>query len=142
MIDKYITDVCKILNIKPPIVSYDTSHFQSETMLAQCNSAGTTIFIRCFKTFSPDCAFAIAHELRHIWQIRTDYEWFLSDYQTADKIDTETYNNQFAEIDANAFAAIIMANFFSLTPQWNGLSDNVINAINDRINIIIHELND
>ena len=133
MIKKYITDVCKILDIKPPIVSYDTSHFQSDTMLAQCSSAGTTIFIKNTNSFNPDCAFSIAHELRHIWQVRTDCEKFLFDYQTADKIDTETYNNQFAEIDANAFAAIIMTNFFSLTPQWNGLSDTVILKINSRI---------
>ena len=54
----------------------------------------------------------------------------------------EEYNLQIAEVDANAFASIIMVEYFKLQPQWNGLSDKVISAINDRINIIIRELND
>ena len=49
----------------------------------------------------------------------------------------EEYNLQLAEVDANAFAAIIMIDCFHLQPQWNGLSNKVIKAINARIDYIL-----
>ena len=36
MINDFIADVCEILKINTPTVSFDTSHFQTGTMLAQC----------------------------------------------------------------------------------------------------------
>lgn len=34
-----------------------------------------------------------------------------------------------------------MTDFFSMKPQWNGLSNKVIDAIDSRVNLLIHELN-
>ena len=46
MINDFINDVCDILDIEPPEISFDTSHFSSETMMAQCSPDGSTIYIK------------------------------------------------------------------------------------------------
>ena len=132
MIDKYIAQICAILGIAPPAISFDTSHFATQTMMAQCSPDGSTIHIKKMKKPSPDYFFAVAHELRHVWQIRTDREFWLSNYRPADALTVDQYNNQPAEIDANAFALVVMATFFDLQPQFNGLSDAIKARIHER----------
>jgi Zn-dependent peptidase ImmA (M78 family) len=142
MIKEFITDVCKLLEIKVPNISYDTIHFATKTTLAQCEPVTNTIYLNKVNKPNPDYIFSIAHELRHIYQYQTDEVFYLSGYKPSNKCSSvEEYNLQIAEVDANAFASIVMTDFFSIKPQWNGLSNKVINEINKRINIIIHELN-
>ena len=143
MIEEFITDICDLLDIPFPSISYDTSHFPTETTMAQCELTSNIIYLNKLDKPNPDYLFAIAHELRHIFQYQDDENFYLSDYKTSDNCSSiEEYNLQIAEVDANAFASIVMVEYFHMQPQWNGLSDKVINAINDRINIIIRELND
>lgn len=143
MIEEFITDICDLLNAPIPSISYDTSHFPTETTMAQCELTSNTIYLNKIDKPNPDYLFAIAHELRHIFQYHNDKQFYLSNYKTSNECSSvEEYNLQIAEVDANAFAAIVMVEYFHMRPQWNGLSDKVINAINDRINIIIRELND
>ena len=142
MIKEFITDVCELLEIKVPKISYDTIHFVTKTTLAQCEPVTNTIYLNKVDKLNPDYVFSIAHELRHIYQYQTDKEFYLSGYKPSNKCSSvEEYNLQIAEVDANAFASIVMTDFFSIKPQWNGLSNKVINEINKRINIIIHKLN-
>lgn len=140
MIEKYITDICNILHIEKPSVSYDVSHFLTDTMVAQCSPTSNTIFIKKKVKPDPDYLFSIAHELRHLWQFEIDEEYFLSDYQTIEDIGVEKYNNQLAEIDAHAFASIIMVDFFHLQPLYHGLSDNTISLIKKRIEEIANQI--
>jgi hypothetical protein len=42
----FIEEVCDILNIPVPKISYDTVHFQTQTMMAQCNILNNTIYLR------------------------------------------------------------------------------------------------
>ena len=142
MIYDFINDICDILDIPIPSVSFDTFNFSTDTMMAQCNSDGTTIFIKKFDKPNPDQLFSIAHELRHIWQIENYHDLFFSNYQTVDIIGTEKYNLQLAEVDANAFASIIMVDFFHLQPQYHGLSNSVVFAIKKRIDEITIELSE
>ncbi len=142
MIQKFIQEICDILNIQVPSISYDTSHFQSATMMAQCNSYGNKIFIRRFSKPNPDQFFAIAHELRHVWQIKNNSDLYFSNYQTIDEMNINEYNLQTAEVDANAFASIIMIDFFHLQPQYKGMSSDVITAIKRRIKDIAIELSE
>ena len=143
MIEEFITDICELLEIPVPSISYDTSHFPTETTMAQCELTSNTIHLNKLDKPNPDYLFAITPELRHIFQYRDNEQFYLSNYKTSDNCSSvEEYNLQIAEVDANAFASIIMVEYFHMQPQWNGLSDKVIHAINDRINIIIHELND
>ena len=143
MIEEFITDICELLEIPVPSISYDTSHFPTETTMAQCELTSNTIYLNKIDKPNPDYLFAIAHELRHIFQYQDDEQFYLSNYKTSDNCHSvEEYNLQIAEVDANAFASIVMVEYFHMKPQWKGLYDKVINAINSRISIIIHELND
>lgn len=142
MIYDFINDICDILNIPIPSVSFDTSHFPTNTMMAQVDSSGNTIYLKKYDKLNPDQLFSIAHELRHIWQIENYHDIYFSNYQTVDKIGTERYNLQPAEIDANAFASIIMIDFFHLKPQYNGLSDSVVSSIKSRIDELVTELSE
>lgn len=126
MIQKFITDICDILNIPEPSISFNTSNFPTDTMMAQCNPSGDTIYLRKYNKPNPDQLFSIAHELRHIWQMQNNKQFFFSTYKPVDLcISVEAYNLQIAEIDANAFAGIVMIDFFHLQPQFNGLSNSV-----------------
>lgn len=132
----FVDDVCYILKIRMPEVSFDKSHFCTDTMLAQCRSDGKKIYIDIGRGISSDLFFAIAHELRHVWQIRQQGSYF-SDYKTIDACsDHEEYNLQKEEIDANAFASIVMHDFFGISPLFNGLSDRVKNKIHQRISYL------
>ena len=136
MINDFITEVCSILNINKPSVSYDTSHFATDTMMAQCDLSGDTIYLKKKDKPNPDYLFAIAHELRHVWQLTSDKDLYFSNYKPVDMLGNEKYNNQLAEIDANAFAGLVMINFFHLKPLWHGLSDNNIKLIKERMELI------
>lgn len=72
MVYDFIIEICKLLKINVPRISYDASKFLTDTTLAQCNSLGTIIYLRKYNTSVFDQFFAIAHELRHIWQLRND----------------------------------------------------------------------
>lgn len=138
MIEKFITDVCELLEIETPKISYDTSHFLTNTTLAQCDPAGNVIYLNKVDKPNPDYIFSITHELRHIYQYQTDECFYLSEYKSSDKCSSiEEYNLQIAEVDANAFASIVMTDFFSLKPQWHGLSNKVIDTIEKRIKFLL-----
>ena len=138
MIEEFITDICDLLDIPVPSISYDTSHFPTETTMAQCELISNTICLNKLDKPNPDYLFAIAHELRHIFQYQNDEQFYLSNYKTSDNCSSvEEYNLQIAEVDANAFASIVMVEYFHMQPQWNGLSNKVIDAINDRINFLL-----
>ena len=134
MIDNFIRDLCILLQIPMPIVSFDTSNFTTPTMMAQFNPEGDKIYLRKPTKLNPDFFFAIAHELRHIWQMKNDREFYFLDYLPVELLPSvEEYNLQPAEVDANAFAGLVMINFFHVRPLYQGLPDNVRNAIFERI---------
>lgn len=138
MIEEFITDVCDLLDIEVPKISYDTSHFPTKTTLAQCEPGANTIYLNKVDKPNPDYVFSIAHELRHIYQYQTDKQFYLSEYKPSDKCSSiEEYNLQIAEVDANAFASIVMTDFFSMKPQWYGLSEKVVKAIENRIKFLL-----
>ena len=138
MIEEFITDICELLDIPVLSISYDISHFPTKTTMAQCELTNNVIYLNKLDKPNPDYLFAIAHELRHIFQYQDDEQFYLSNYKTSDNCSSvEEYNLQIAEVDANAFASIIMVEYFHMKPLWNGLSDSVIRAINNRINFLL-----
>lgn len=52
MIKRFIQLVCETLEIEIPKVSYDTSKFRTETMMAYCD--GETIYVKNLKNPTPD----------------------------------------------------------------------------------------
>ena len=115
MIYSFISDICDILNIPVPAVSFDTSNFASDTMMAQCSPDGSTIYLKKYDKPNPDQLFSIAHELRHIWQMQNYEQLYFSAYKPINLCSSvEEYNLQIAELDANAFAGLTMIDFFIL----------------------------
>ena len=51
MIKEFITDVCELLEIKVPKISYDTTHFATKTTLSQCEPVTNTIYLKFASTF-------------------------------------------------------------------------------------------
>lgn len=141
MIDMFIKEVSEILQIPAPEISFDTSMFPTETTLAQCeidvnDPDGCIIHLRKCDKPNPDQLFAIAHELRHIWQFRQGL--YLPEYKERNECESvEEYNLQLAEIDANAFGAIIMNDFFGMKPLFQGLSETVKEEIAKQIKHIV-----
>ena len=46
MIKEFVSEICEIIDISIPEISYDTSNFASDTMMAQVDSDGKTIFVK------------------------------------------------------------------------------------------------
>lgn len=134
MINKFIYDICDILHIAAPSVSFNISKFPTNTMMAQCSSDGNVIYLKKYDNPNPDQLFSIAHELRHVWQIKNDEQLFFSAYKPIDLCaSAEEYNLQIAELDANAFAGLVMIEFFHLKPLFEGIPDSIKVKIFERI---------
>lgn len=116
----FAEEVCRRLGISSPRITVGRD-WRTPTMLAQCSSDGFEVQVRN-DSVTLDTLFALTHELRHVWQIRTDKEFYFGNYQPSNQTDSEEYNFQIAEIDANAFAANIMREAFGVEPQFNGLT--------------------
>ena len=78
-----------------------------------------------------DALFAMCHELRHIYQ-SIHYPDMFESYQELGTLDTESYNLQEAEIDANAYASLFIELHFGVSPLFNGYSAKVKAAIKKR----------
>lgn len=134
MIYDFINEICTILNIPVPSVSFDTSNFATDTMMAQVDIDGETLYLKKYDKPNPDQLFSIAHELRHIWQTKDSKALYFSEYKPIDLCScVEEYNLQLAEIDANAFAVLIMADFFHLKPTFPNVSETVKRKIYEHV---------
>lgn len=119
----FISDVSFMMKIDEPEISYDCSMFPTETTMAMADIKNKVIHLRN-KEPDLDLYFAIAHEMRHIWQESTDHEKWFGDYKPSNEFrNIDKYNQQPAEIDANAYAAFVMAKFFGVSPLFNGVSE-------------------
>lgn len=58
MIEEYITDICYLLNIKEPYVSYDIADFATDTTMAQCDVVNNTIYLYKLDKPNPDYLFS------------------------------------------------------------------------------------
>ena len=133
---EFIKIVCDDLKIDKPIVK-EVLFLHTPTQLAEYIPSDNILKYRSGK-IPLDTMFSIAHELRHIWQMKNCPEIFHS-YVNSTDADIEQYNLQSAEIDANAYAMVIMKSGFGVTPQFKGLSEKVKKKILLRANEIEEE---
>lgn len=133
---EFIEIVCSNLKITKPIVE-EVLFLHTPTQLAEYVPSDNILKYRPGK-IPLDTMFSIAHELRHIWQMKNCPEIF-QNYINSTDTDIEQYNLQGAEIDANAYAMVIMESGFGITPQFKGLSEKVKNKILLRANEIVEE---
>lgn len=137
-IDEFINEVCDILDISIPNISFDTSSFLSDTMMALYVPSDGIIYLKKYDKINSDQLFSIAHELRHIWQMQNDEELYFSTYKQVDQCSSiEEYNLQLAELDANAFSALAMISLLHLRPLFNGLSEFVKSKIHERMDYLL-----
>lgn len=127
--EKFIKDICEDICINVPKISYDTSRFPTETMLAAYDSDEDTIYLRKDVKNKLDLYFSIAHELRHKWQLKEDEEFYFGNYKSVQELGVEYYNKQIAELDANAFATAMIWDYFGAKPTFKGLSEEIIYLI-------------
>lgn len=125
----FVERVCSVLGIEPVPVREDGRRLMTATTMAALAPDGSEICIRDGAKLDPDLYFAVAHELRHAWQLRTDPDRWMAGYHNATELDVEAYNLQPAELDANGFAAIIMIECFHIRPLFQGLPERVVTAI-------------
>lgn len=133
---KFAQEICDILDISTPAIKFvSADRMQTSTQIAALTP--DAILIRDDMTVSPELFFAISHELRHSYQIANGAD--LKGYQASDKISVEQYNLQSLEVDANAFSALVMSDFFGIVPRFQNLPESVRNAISSRMEQIRKE---
>lgn len=134
---QFAKDICDMLNIDMPKIEFVPSErMRTDTQIAALTPGA--ILIRNDVDISPDLFLALAHELRHAYQIANGAD--LEEYQTSDKMTTEEYNLQPLEVDANAFSLIAMSSMFGISPKFQNLPESVRKAIKTRADQIKAEL--
>lgn len=81
--------------------------------------------------------FAIAHELRHMWQAKNKKDLLIKFDKS--KKDIKRYNEQEAEVDANAFATAIMVAVFNVKPLFYEFDDKIKEKIYEKAKKIVEE---
>lgn len=127
---KFSREICDILDIPVPFIKFvSADRMHTGTQIAALTP--DAVLIRNDIEVSAELFFALAHELRHAYQIAGGES--LEEYRTSDRISIEQYNLQPLEVDANAFGALIMSDFFGIVPQFRNMPDTVRKAIKDRM---------
>lgn len=133
-----INIICNQLGIGVPEVSYDTSKFLTDTMRALYVPEDNTIYIK--QGDDPDTIFSIIHELRHKWQYVFYFKKYFKKYKTADKLSLVEYNMQPAELDAHAYAALMMEELYGLEILFSNFPEEVREVIFDRMDELEDEI--
>lgn len=136
----FIDIICNNLKIKKPRIQIKHDAFVSGTVFAAYDYKNKKIAIDDPKSYEnkADLLFAIAHELRHKYQI-DNHMFDFENYKTSKDVTTEEYNLQKEEIDANAYACVVMMDLFGIKPLFNGLPTKVVQEIEKKIDEIVNE---
>ena len=127
------------MQIEMPAIRFvSIDRLRTDTQIAALTPDG--VLIRNDIGVTPELFFAIAHELRHVYQLENDRS--LHDYHTSDQLDIDEYNAQPLEVDANAFAAVVMAEFFGISPQFLNMPERIRQLVCVRKQQIQKELKD
>ena len=127
---KFSREICDILDIPVPFIKFvSADRMHTGTQIAALTP--DAVLIRDDIAVSPELFFALAHELRHAYQIANGES--LEEYRTSDRISADRYNLQPLEVDANAFGALVMSEFFGIVPQLHNMPYTVRKAIKDRM---------
>lgn len=135
----FIKEVCEDLCISlPDSIITEDKKFNKGTQLATLvyENGKSLLYLRTKYEYGD--VDMIAHELRHKYQIDThifDFE----NYKTSKELSRREYNLQNEEVDANAYAYIVLMDFFKLKVDFKLIlkDDVVANAIMKRVDAII-----
>ena len=132
-LEQFAEQVAAILGIPCPTIK-NVTQLSTPTQIAAIDPDGMILTLRSNAEMY-DKAFAIAHELRHLWQQRTGL-FDLTAHSAAGSISTVAYNMQPEEIDANAFAALIMESSFGVRPMFSAFPSELICKIESQKDVI------
>lgn len=121
-----IEENCRVLGISVPALCVKpTSFFTTETTraalvvpqgdLRKACIALNVSFVPILKNDEFQAVLTLSHECRHFWQIVNEE---FDEYQTSDELTLSDYNDQIAEVDAWAWAAIATSHFFDRLPDY------------------------
>lgn len=140
-LNEYIQLICDMLKLEVPKLIFTNEHLVSDTEWACYSFKDHEIFIRENSKITLEVLFSIAHELRHAWQSTYHANEYLEDYIPREEFNNIIeYNKQPAEIDANAFAIVIMVNIFHRQPIIDTLTDEIKKLIMERAVEIVDEM--
>lgn len=134
-----VIDIChSLMEFREPRVGV-TAFDAEDTRLAQCDPVKGILVLRDKYPSETDLIFAVAHECRHLHQYAAGglNERLKVRPKTDNKVD---YNLRPEEVDANAFGSIIVQELCGVRPLWNGLPQEVKDAITVREKQIVLEL--
>lgn len=136
MIDtQFARQVCRLLKIQLPTFRRNAS-FDSHTQLAAIDVRDNVLYLgNCADP--RDMFYAIAHELRHRWQYLN--HWDIASHADITELSVEDYNLQPEEIDAHAFAVVVMRSI-GCEPLLNGLSDEAKAKIREHATKIYNDI--
>ena len=120
MINGYIRTLCNMLQLPMPQVFYN-DHELAEGIHAKLTPDGKRLFLRKLKTPSLDQLFAAASELRREWQRKTDAQLYFGEHKSREELSLRDFAVQPSEVDANAFAAVVVSAFFGVEPVFDDL---------------------
>lgn len=138
---EFAKEICELLEIEIPTIIYDDSVFLTNTQLGGIDLNTNILYLRNNYKTKFDELFAIAYELRHMYQNKSIL-WRNSLYSRRknNESSTEYYNNQESELDANAFAAYVMMDRFKIKPLFTGLDKITKRKIFKRVDDIKKEI--
>ena len=141
---------CSVLGVDIPKVQISpASFFPTPTTRAQIEySKKATIlhvnekYLEFFQDDKFQAWLAISHEIRHIWQIQQKkLAQSLKKYERSDKRSMQEYNDQDLEIDAWAWATIVVNEKLQLRPLFSKtLGKEIEEKIFGRVVEILNEL--
>lgn len=125
---------CDILDIDPVKVKFKTK--LDGTVLAMYIPSSRTIYVKRDIKLG-NALLMIAHEMRHVWQM--DNGHFSDNYKMRNNTTLLPYNEQWEEIDANAYASLYLKTFYGFGPLFNTLNDTIKSRIKIREKEILKE---
>lgn len=135
-LDDFTAKIASMLGVPCPELRF-VATLSTPTQIAAMDSENLILTLRSSAS-DLDAAFAVAHELRHLWQQQTE-RFDLDEHAVPGSVSTIDYNLQAEEIDANAFGALVMESFFHVRPTFPSLPPNLVRLIDARKHTILKE---
>lgn len=114
---KFAREVSAILKIAAPAIRFvPVKQLRTSTQIAALTPDG--ILIRNDIGVTPELFFAIAHELRHAYQLENDRS--LHDYRTSEQLDIDEYNAQPLDESGEVSDPLVFINLIDSGGSWKG----------------------
>ncbi len=119
-VDTILRFNCSFLSVPLPSIRIaEPSEFATVTTKCAVSSTGDELLInKQFAESNADTIFlwlTLSHECRHIWQAKNSAD-MLKSYKTSADVQLQDYNEQAAEVDAWAWAVIVLTDKFHVRP--------------------------